>query len=410
MGKTTAIAAAALWFLLTTFPVKVVVVASSGQQLNDTLWKELGILVRKMPAAFQAQIEMTTDQIKLKANPDASFIAARTGNREKPEVIQGLHSENLVLFFDEASGIDEIVFEYAMGSMSTPGAKTVLTGNPTRSQGYFFNAFFGSDKLWSKHKVSCSDSPTVDPAYPKEVAASFGENSNVYRVRVLGEFPVSDDDTLLSRELVEAATTRDVVITPMSPVIWGVDVARFGNDRSALAKRRGNTLLEPIKNWRKKDTMETTDLVVAEFFNEHPDFRPQEILVDVIGVGAGVVDALRKKNLPNVDVKGINVSESAASKEQYYQLRDELWYLAKDWFASRDCKIPNDTELVDELITPTYKIIEANGKLKIEAKSDMKKRTRRSPDLADAFCLTFAGRKHLNSFNTIPTADTKWIV
>ena len=114
--------------------------------------------------------------------------------------------------------------------------------------------------------------------------------------------------------------------------------------------------------------------------------RPQEILVDVIGLGSGVVDRLAEQDLP---VRGINVAESPASKKNYLNLRAELWFAMKDWLTKRDCRLPDDDELIAELVSPQYTYT-STGKLKIEAKEAMKKRGIKSPDKADALALTMA--------------------
>jgi hypothetical protein len=114
--------------------------------------------------------------------------------------------------------------------------------------------------------------------------------------------------------------------------------------------------------------------------------RPQEILIDVIGLGAGVVDRLAEQNLP---VRGINVSEAPSSKKNYLNLRAELWFAIKDWLTQRDCRLPHDDELVAELAAPLYKYT-STGKIKIESKDEMRKRGIKSPDKADALALTMA--------------------
>ena len=114
--------------------------------------------------------------------------------------------------------------------------------------------------------------------------------------------------------------------------------------------------------------------------------RPVEILVDSIGLGAGVVDRLRELKLP---ARGINVSESPAMGMTYINLRAELWHKAKAWLEKRDCKIPMDEDLIAELATVRYTFT-SNGKIKVESKDDIRRRGLKSPDKADAFCLTFA--------------------
>jgi hypothetical protein len=217
------------------------------------------------------------------------------------------------------------------------------------------------------------------------MAARYGEDSNAFRVRVLGEFPRSDDDTLIGVELVDSAFHRDVSPTSEAAIVWGLDVARFGTDATALCKRQGNTVSE-IRKWRNLDLMQTTGAVVAEYEAMRLEDRPIEILVDSIGLGAGVVDRLRELNLP---ARGINVSESPAMGTIYVNLRAELWGKMKAWLEKRDCKLPKDESLLAELVSPRYSF-NSNGKMKLESKDEMRKRGIGSPDMADALALTFA--------------------
>jgi hypothetical protein len=145
-------------------------------------------------------------------------------------------------------------------------------------------------------------------------------------------------------------------------------------------------VLEPVKTWRNLDLMSLSGAVLHEWESTDPKDRPVEILVDSIGLGAGVVDRLRELKLP---CRGINVGESPAIKGQYANLRAELWGKTKAWLEARDCKLPRDERLVNELSSPRYSFM-SNGKLKLESKDDMKRRGLASPDVADAFVLTFA--------------------
>jgi phage terminase large subunit len=270
--------------------------------------------------------------------------------------------------------------------MSGHNAVTLLAGNPVRSSGYFFDVFNKPEMAphWRRIHISCVDHPRVTPDFVADVARKYGEQSNAYRVRVLGEFPLADDDTVIPFELVETARTRDVTGT-RSKEVWGLDVARFGSDRSALCRRRGNTQLARVESWQGLDTMEVAGRVVTRYEALAEQDRPEVICVDVIGIGAGVVDRLRELGLP---VRGINVSEAPALGDKYRNLRTELWFNAREWLAARDCRL-EDVELGAELTKPKYSFT-SNGKIQLESKDDMKKRGERSPDLADAFVLTFA--------------------
>ena len=387
-GKSTVASWAMLWFMLTRVPVKVVVTAPTASQLFDALFGECRRWAKLLPPAVAELLEIKSDRIELKASPEEAFISARTSRAEQPDALQGIHAEWVLLVVDEAPGVSEAVFESAGGSMSGHNATTLLLGNPTRTQGYFYDTFYRLAGEWKNLHVSCLDSPRVSGDYVAEMASRYGEGSNAYRVRVLGEFPVADDDTLIGLELAQSAVDRDVVQNPGAPVLWGLDVARFGADSSALCKRQANVVVAPVKTWKGLDLMSLTGAVVHEFEGTDHRDRPAEILIDSIGLGAGVVDRLRELKLP---ARGINVGESPAFKGQYMNLRAELWGKAKSWLEARDCKLPRDERLVNELSSPRYSFM-SNGKLRLEGKDDMKRRGLASPDVADAFVLTFASQ------------------
>lgn len=402
VGKSTGASWAMLWYILTRYPAKVVVTAPTSAQLFDALFAEVKRWVKELPPPLQQLLDVKAERIELKSSPTESFISARTSRAEQPEALQGIHADNVMLIADEASGVPEQVFEAAAGSMSGHNAVTILLGNPVRSSGFFYETHNRLANEWWTRKVSCADSPRVSTAYLSEMAIRYGEESNAYRIRVLGEFPRSDDDTVIPMELLELAIQRDVSPSKFAPLLWGLDVARFGSDSSALCKRRGNAVTEPIRVWRNLDLMQLTGAVVAEWEILEEADRPQEILVDSIGLGAGVVDRLRELNLP---CRGINVSESPAMGMTYRNLRAELWHKAKAWLEKRDCRMPKDDKLISELATVRYSFT-SSGKIQIESKDDIRKRGLSSPDLADAFVLTFASDAATVSYGQ--SYSSKW--
>ena len=386
VGKSSCAASLILWYLLTRYPAKVVVTAPTASQLYDALFAEVKRRLKEMPPAISKLLEATSDRIVLKSSPTETFCSARTSSKERPESLAGVHSENVLLIADEASGIPEEVYESAAGSMSGHAATTLLLGNPTRTSGFFYRTHTDLKNDWWTKKVSCADSPLVSQDFIDDMARRYGPESNAFFVRVLGEFPQADDDTYIPLHLIEAATKRDIEESPTAGVVWGLDVARYGRDRSALAKRKGSTLTEEIKTWRDKSTMELSGIILNEYEATPIMDRPQEICVDVIGIGAGVVDRLQELDLP---ARGINVAESASMNQKYMRLRDELWGRAREWFEEKGCSLPDDSALVHELAAPRFAFT-STGKIKIESKDEMRKRGIISPDIADAFCLTFA--------------------
>lgn len=385
VGKSTTVAILCLWYLMTRYPVKIVITAPTSAQLFDALFAEIKRWINVMPLNLQQLLNVKSDRIEIVAAPETGFISARTSRAENPEALQGIHADNVLLIADEASGVPEAVFEAAAGSMSGEEACTILLGNPTRSSGFFFDTHNRLKDQWWTRRVSCVDSPRVSDAYVEEMKQRYGEDSNAYRVRVLGEFPLSDDDTIIPIHLIESAMHRDIEPDPTARAIWGLDVARFGSDRSALAKRRGQSITE-VKRWAGLDLMQLTGAVVAEYRALPPHDRPSEIIVDSIGLGAGVVDRLRELNLP---ARGVNVSEAPSLKGTYQNLRAELWFSTKAWLERRGCSLVKDEDLLAELAAPRFKFT-SSGKMQVEGKDEMRKRGLRSPDLADAVCLTMA--------------------
>ena len=384
-GKSTTFSWAMLWFAMTRFPFKVVVTAPTSGQLFDALFAELKRWINELPEALRPILDVKNDRVSLLAAPSEGFISARTSRAETPEALAGVHSANVMLVVDEASGVPEQVFEAAAGSMSGHSAVTLLASNPTRSSGTFFETQTRLSGSWKCHHWSCVKSPLVSRDFIEEMKLRYGEESNAYRIRVLGEFPLADDDTIVPFHLVDAAVHRDIEPDDHATVIWGLDVARFGSDKTALAKRQGNTITE-INSWQGLDLMQTVGRVKAEYDGLPMSIRPSEIMVDVIGMGGGVVDRLRELGLP---VRGINVAESPSMKDTYTNLRAELWFKMRGWLEQRGAKLPRNEQLIAELTSIRYSFV-SSGKMKAEGKDDMRKRGLASPDLADAVCLTLA--------------------
>lgn len=386
VGKSTSVAWMVVHHILCRFPQKTLVTAPSAPQLFDALASEVKAVISRLPQMLQDLLEVQVEGIFLKAAPAESFVSFRTAKAETPEAMAGLHSENTLLIGDEASGLAQSVIDAMSGSLVDLHATMVLIGNPVRTSGQFFDAFHKLRALWTCFHTSCLGHPNVSAEELEAKKIDYGEDSNRYRVRVLGEFPTGDEDTVIPFELMEAALTRDVFPIGVKE-IWGVDCARFGSDSSALARRKGNALVKPVQEWKGIDTMQLVGRIKSEYDLCEPSKRPSEILVDVIGIGAGVCDRLIELKLP---ARGINVAESASVfSDRYTSLRDELWFKGKDWLAMKDCNLNGDEATGAELVGPRFSY-RSDGKIKVESKDDMKKRGVRSPNRADAFLLTLA--------------------
>jgi phage terminase large subunit len=383
VGKSAVVAWLSIWHMVTRYPQKTVMTAPTAGQLFDALFAETKMWINRLPEPLRDLFDTTTEKVTLKAAPEASFISARTSSADRPEALAGIHSDYVLLLVDEASAVPEPVYESAAGSMSGPRACMILIGNPTKNSGLFFKTHHQLSNEWKTYHVSCLDSRRVDPDFVKQIKDTYGEASNAYRVRVLGEFALKEDDTLIPAELVDSAMSRDISVSPQEPMVYGLDVARFGNDRSVLVRRQGNVVHPTVKIWQGLDLMQLVGAVV----NEAEIDKPGEICVDAIGMGSGVADRLRELGFT---VRDVNVSEAPAFKNlKAAKLRDELWLQVKEWLGQRACKLPRNDDLRAELVAPTYTFT-SSGNVKVEGKAEMKKRGMRSPDIADALCLTFA--------------------
>ena len=281
-GKSTYMAWCVLWFLSCYFPAKVPATAPTSHQLEDVLWSEIAKWHRKMKEKMPTlgdQFEWSAGAFRMKSAPNESFSVARTSRPERPEALQGFHAEHILFLFDEAAGVADNVFEVAEGALSTDGAFVVMAANPTRQSGYFFDSHHKMRASWAALHWNGEDSPMVSKDYIANMAKKYGRQSSVFKVRVLGDF-VGAADGVIPLEWCESAKIRDVEPVSSAPIVWGVDVARFGDDSSALAKRKGNVQLEPIREWWGKDTMQTSGIVKAEWDAARADQRPIAINID----------------------------------------------------------------------------------------------------------------------------------
>lgn len=391
VGKSAFLSWSIIWFLFTHFPAKVPCTAPTSHQLEDVLWGELALWRRKMVQGLSELFEVTSERMYLKMAPDECYAVARTARKENPDALQGFHSENIMFVVDEASGVPDEIFQPLEGALSTPGAKSIMAANPTRVRGYFYDSHHRNRGQFHCVRVSCEESTRVSPQYIAKMAAQYGVESNVYKVRVLGEFPDEAADVLIPLSAAEAAVEREVAVSDHLRPVWALDVARYGECLNSLAKRRGNALLEPVKTWGNVSTMITVGHVVHEYETTPKEDRPHEIIVDVIGVGGGVVDRLAELGIP---VRGVNVGEAPPKDEfkRFQNLRAYLWWQMREWFMGQACRIPEEgsEHLIAELTDVHYSLT-SSGKIAIEGKKEMLERGVPSPDRADSLMLTFAG-------------------
>ncbi|RYE67349.1 MAG: terminase [Oxalobacteraceae bacterium] len=386
-GKSAVIAWLVLWLMSTRPNFSGVVTANTGDQLDTKTWREVALWLSR--AINKHWFDWSATKLVHKEAPETWKIVAQKWSEHKPDAFGGLHNNGRgqCTIMDEGSGIPESIFAVAEATNTDPDSFVFTFGNPTRRASYFFQIFSRFRHRWLTMTVDTRRAKAANQKQIADMIEDWGLDSDHVRVNVLGEFPQTDSDTLIPLTLLEGAAKREVAPDSLRMVkpIWSVDVARFGDDRTAVCKRRGRALMEPVTSWRGLDTMQTAGRVKAMYDECADDERPSHIVVDVIGIGSGVVDRLREMQMP---VFALNVSESPAVDGKFAKRRDELWWSARKWFEGLDVSM-QDQALAAELSDVLYGYTSA-GLIKVEGKQETKDRLGRSPDLADAFIGSFA--------------------
>lgn len=225
VGKTGLEAAITLWFLCC-FPYpKVVATAPTRQQLHDVLWAEINKWQTKSPL-LKKILKWTKTKIYMRNYEERWFATARTAT--KPENMQGFHEDYMLFIVDEASGVADPIMEAILGTLSGANNKLLMCGNPTRTSGTFYDSHNRDRADYKTHKVSSLDSPRTSKENIEMLKRKYNEGSDVYRVRVLGEFPKAEADTFIPLEFAEGAINTGV--PPNGDVLHiGVDVSRYGD-------------------------------------------------------------------------------------------------------------------------------------------------------------------------------------
>jgi hypothetical protein len=385
IGKS-ALTAMLIKFIHDTRPYsKGVVTANTGDQLKTKTWAELGkwhsmSLTKDLSEYYNTRGNMA---LVSKESPQTWRVDAMTCKEENSESFAGLHSATSTPFyiFDEASAIPEKIFEVAQGGLTDGEPMWFLFGNPTRNTGYFRETFGKLRHRWTSPRQI--DSRTVEGTSKvlfDQWAVDYGEDSDFFRVRVKGEFPRAAVCQLIPEDIVDAAMKRVLVERDYmwQPIVLGLDVARYGDDKTVLYQRQG-LAAKKIAEWRELDLMTLASLVKECRMR----VKARAVFIDV-GMGAGVIDRLRQLGESPIEVNfgGKATDGQAANK------RAEMWLRMKKWLES-GAGIPDDRDLRADLIGVEYGF-DARDKILLEKKEDMKRRGLPSPDDGDALALTFA--------------------
>lgn len=386
-GKTYTIARIALWFLFAFPPAVVINTAPTHRQVENQFWREFRKAYKSAKVNFGGKLLKT--QFNLAEDWYAIGFSTQAGE-DGMEKFQGWHGQNVLIIVDEASGVSKPIFEAIQGALAAGGTvRLVYIGNPTKNTGDFADSF--KDPSFNKIHISAYDVPNVIEKkviiqglatwdWVQDMIRKYGDDSDVVRVRVRGEFPKREANTLISVDLVTEAINADRERYGEQEYI-GLDPARYGGDRACFVYRKGN-FAEVLEKIESSDTM-TLAGKAKVWLKQYPKAK---LRIDVIGVGAGIFDRLKEQPDVASRIEGVNVAAAATDNENYVNLRAEAWQDTKEWL--RDAVLEEDEDWF-QLAQPKFKI-QSSGKLLLESKEDMRKRGVKSPDVADALVLTIA--------------------
>lgn len=414
-GKTCAIAFAGLYFLGTQVSAdgtgfehpKGLATSITGDNLRDNLWAEFEKWRIRSEYLREAFV-WTSQRIFQRQHEATWFLAARswpkTGSAdEQGRTFSGLHGKNVLVLVDESGAIPSTVLRAAEQALpNTHFAKVVQGGNPISLEGMLHEAATRLRHLWviirvtgdpddpeawvhSPRVATVGEGQQAPVDWAREQIASYGRDNPWVKAYVLGEFPPSSINTLLAVDDVEKAMRRELAPGDYQ---WaqkrlGIDVARFGDDRTVLFARQG--LNARVNNSPVIMRGAPTTDIAARVYAAKGRWKSEMEFVDDTGHwGHGVIDQLRVAGCRPHAV----VFHAPALNPRYKNRRAEMWIEMSEAIKGGVALPFHIPELVAELVTPTYTFL--NGVFLLEDKDQIKKRLGRSPDLADALALTYA--------------------
>ena len=393
VGKTAIAAQAVLWFLLAYPDSRVITTATTFGQVRNTIWPEIHKALAKAPAGLYKSASLTRLDMGL------NWFAVGLSTDE-PERFAGHHAPHLLLVVDEASGVAEDIFEASAGFMTSAGGRVLLISNPTRPSGTFYRAFHAERESWNCISISAFDSPNltgevVSPAtaaalttraWVEEKARDWGEDSPLYQVRVLGNFPTRSDEQVIDLARIEAAFARTDVVPPrsISEVVIACDPARHGSDETVIVVREGNCA-RIVRAYQGRDTTYTAGAIMDAKRELSARGMDCVVVVDEPGIGGPLIDQLRAQG---VRAQAFNGGGRPHDPSLFVNRRSEQWFM----FGAvlDDLNIEPDEQLAADLVAPKYDYDIKMRKV-VEQKKVTKKRLGRSPDRADAMLMAFAG-------------------
>ena len=395
-GKSAVLAWCAWWFMLTqgekgSHP-KGAAIAVTGDNLKDNLWAEISKWQQSSPM-LRDIFTWTKTRIFAKDHPETWFLSARSFSKtanaeEQGRTLSGIHSKYVLFLIDESGDIPVTVLKAAEQALSTADkvfGRIVQAGNPTSHDGMLYAAQSELADKW--HVVRITGDPDdpdrsrrIDEKWAQEQIDLYGRDDPWVMSYILGRFPTSGINTLLSVDEIEDAMSRHLRENDydFAQKRLGVDVARFGYDSTIIFPRQGLRSHKYVE-MRKANSNE----IAARIMSAKIKWGSEVELIDGTGgYGSGVVDSLIQAGQSPYEV----IFSGKSTSPKYYNKRAEMWFEMASWI-KRGGVLPKCPFLKKELSAPTYSF--KNGKLILESKDQIRERLGFSPDRADSLALTF---------------------
>lgn len=391
IGKSTLVAWLTNWVMVTRPATNGRVTANTYVQLETNTWAAVQKWTKL--CIFSHWFECTSTKLYAKGRPEDWFCTPQSSKEENSEAFAGQHSEqgSSVYFFDEASAIPDKIFEVAEGGLTDGEPMIFLFGNPTRNTGHFHRACFGASRdRWNPVSVDSRHSRLTNKTLIEEWEATYGEDSDFFRVRVRGLPPRASELQFIDQGRVYEAQTRLLpLVLPDEPLVAGVDVSDGGSAWNVVRFRRGADARsippiripgEAVRNDRSALLAKLADVLQA-------DYNGSKVSVMFIDSAFGAPYAERLKSMGYRNV--VEVRGGAPSLDSHQaNMRAHMYQKMKDWLLIGAID-PKDTKLETDLTGPGYHI-NTKDQLVIESKEDMAKRGLSSPDDSDSLMYTFA--------------------
>ena len=385
VGKSTLVAWLILWAMATEVDTKGVITANTETQLKTKTWAELAKWFRTFRFAHWFTLTATALYAADPKREKTWRVDMVPWSERNTEAFAGLHNQGrrILLVFDEASAIPDNIWEVSEGALTDEGTEIIWAafGNPTRNTGRFRECFGRFRHRWSIRKIDSRDVPGTNKTVIDQWIQDYGEDSDFVKVRVRGEFPLQSANQFISSGDVAAARSYVAEGFESLPKLLVCDVARFGDDQTVIGLRQGRTF-RILGKYRGIDTMQVAARILEADKAENADY----IIVDGVGVGAGVVDRLRL-SLGHKVIE-FNGGSRAEDDATYANARAETWGRMRAALRA-GFDLPADDELESQLVAVEYGFT-AKQQILLEKKETMKARGLESPDVADCLAMSFA--------------------